>query len=335
MRCPRLVHGAYYLDDYLCDLLKEFMELIGFILLFVASLFALVKASDWFIGAAEAIGLAAGISPFVIGVTFVAFGTSLPELATSVASIFEGSSEIVLGNVVGSNVTNILLILGLTAVVGGQIVMNPKTMDNNILMLLASTFMLWFTVVDRQFSFFEAVLFALALVFFILTTMEGRDKDNPDRPKARTQHYLLLLAGGALVYLGARFTIFSLIRISEFAAIPSEVIAVTAVALGTSLPEVAVSISAVRKGKSEIAVGNILGSNVFNTFAVMSASAFFGPLVIPESILGFGLPVMIAVTVMFCFMFLAPRISKWEGMILLLFYAFFIVNSFTDKTFPG
>ena len=304
------------------------MEIIGLILLFIVSLAALVKASDWFIGAAETIGLAAGISPFVIGVTFVAFGTSLPELATSIAAVLAGSTEIVTGNVVGSNITNILLILGVAAVLAGRIVMNPKTMDNNILMLLASTFLFWFTVRDGVFGLFESILFLLALGFFILSTIDGRDKNQSEHPSAGVKHYLLLIVGGVLVYLGARYTIFSLLEISEIAGIPSEIIALTGVALGTSLPEVVVSVSAVRKGKTEIAIGNILGSNIFNTFAVMGISGLITPLNVPASIAGFSLPLMIAVTIMFCFIFLAPKITRWEGFVLLVFYAFFVYNSF-------
>ncbi len=120
--------------------------LLGYILLFVVSMAALVKASDWFVHGAEIVGLAAGISPFVIGVTLVAFGTSLPELAASIASVFSGSSEIVIGNVVGSNITNILLVLGLSAVIGKEIIMHRSTTDSKVLMLLASAFLLYFTL---------------------------------------------------------------------------------------------------------------------------------------------------------------------------------------------
>ena len=304
------------------------MELIGLIVLFAASIFALVKASDWFIGAAEAIGLAAGISPFIIGVTLVAFGTSLPELAASIAAVLAGNSQIVIGNVVGSNITNILLIVGVSAVVGGDIVMNAKSMDNNIVMLLVSTFLLWFTVRNGEFAAFEAVLFLIGLVLFILSSFRGTEKEENNGHKAGWKHYVMLLLGAGLIYLGARYTIFSLVRISDFAGIPSEIIALTGVALGTSLPEVAVSISAIRKGKSDIAIGNVLGSNIFNSFAVMGIPGLMGKLIIPETILVASIPLMIAVTVMFCFMFMAPRITRWEGTMLLVFYAFFVLDSF-------
>ena len=306
------------------------MDLLLYILLFVASLFALIKASDWFIGAAETIGLAAGISPFIIGVTFVAFGTSLPELATSVAAVLAGTTEVVVGNVVGSNIANVLLIVGITAVMSVELVMDPKKMDNNILMLLASTFFLWFTSTDGVFTLYEGILFLLGLVFFILTTTSEKSDLGDDNPEVKLHHYALMAAGAALVYFGARFTIFSLIEISNILGVSSEVIALTGVALGTSLPEVVVSINAVRRGKPDIAVGNVLGSNIFNLFAVMGIPALIQPLAIPPGVIAFSMPFMIAITIMFCFMFLAPRVRKWEGMILLVLYAFFLINSFNN-----
>ena len=137
-----------------------------------------------------------------------------------------------------------------------------------------------------------------------------------------------MIAGAGLVYAGAHFTIVAIGEISAGLGINQEIIALTCVALGTSLPEVAVSITAARKGNSAMAVGNVLGSNVFNTFMVMGIPAFIGPLTIPQNILDFSLPFMVGVTVIFALICITPRISKWEGWMLVLFYTFFPLHLF-------
>ena len=126
-----------HLTDLGLPLKSSDMEVVGYFILFVVSMAALIKASDWFVSSAETIGLSLGISPFVIGVTLVAFGTSLPELAASIAAVARQSSEIVIGNVVGSNITNILLVIGLSAVIGKEILVDKESTANKLVMLLA------------------------------------------------------------------------------------------------------------------------------------------------------------------------------------------------------
>lgn len=305
------------------------MDLLVNIIIFAVSLGALLKASDWFVSAAERIGLSLGISPFIIGVTIVAFGTSLPELATSIAAIFSGSSEIVVGNVIGSNITNILLVLGLTAIVGKKIVLDFDVWDIDMPLLLASAIFLYFALNDNSISIVEAIMFLAALAVFLLKSFGEREEDI-DRPKAKIKDYGLLLLGGVLVYFGATYTIFGLENIANELGINQDFIALTVLALGTSLPEVVVSIAAARKGKPAIAVGNVLGSNIFNTYAVMGIPSLMGTLVIPESTNEFSLPFMVFVTIIFAVICLSKRISRWEGVMLVLFYIFFIVELAKD-----
>ena len=303
------------------------LEIALYLGLLLLSLAVLLKASDWFVTAAERIGLALGISPFIIGVTIIAFGTSLPELASSIAAVLAGEPEIVVGNVVGSNITNILLVLGLVAVVAGDFKLNDRVMDIDVPLLVGSAFLMWFTLYDNTFSFGEAIIFLIGLVVFLLNTLRSEDSiKNPDKPWVTWRSYGLLVLGGGLVYVGANFTIMAIQELSVLANINSEFIALTIVALGTSLPEVVVSITAARKKKTAIAVGNVLGSNLFNTFAVMSIPSFFGSLVIPENIQDFSLPFMVAVSVLFGFICVTRKISRWEGAILLVFYGFFYME---------
>jgi len=300
-------------------------EPILYFLLFVLSLAVLLRASDWFIDSAEQIGLSLGVSPFIIGVTIVAFGTSLPELATSIASVLSEESEIVIGNVVGSNITNIALVLGLAAIVVGQIELEYNIWHIDMPYLWGSAFLLWFALQDFHFSLFESFLFTAGLVVFLMYSF--RDQDSPEekmeRQKAGWKVYALLVLGGALVYLGASYTIFAIKKLSLIAGINPEIIALSAVALGTSLPEVIVSLNAARRGKASIAVGNVLGSNIFNTYIVMGIPSFFGELMVPPGINEMYLPLMIAMTVLFGIMANNRKITRWEGMVLIIFYLFF------------
>lgn len=297
--------------------------------LFVVSLIVLLKASDWFVDSAEDIGLSLGISPFIIGVTIVAFGTSLPELATSIASVFANDSKIVVGNVVGSNITNIALVLGLVAIVAKEIKLEYNIWHVDMPYLWGSAFLLWLSIRDAHFSLFEAILFLFGIIIFLAYSFKSNapDKDQ-EKHKATTKSYVLLVVGGALVWLGATYTIEAISQLSLRAGISSEVIALTAVALGTSLPEIIVSLNATKKGKTAIAVGNVLGSNIFNTYVVMGIPALFGTLEIPPSILEVGLPIMIVISVMFGIVSNNKVITRWEGLLLMMFYCFFVVEMF-------
>lgn len=303
--------------------------------IFVVSLAVLLKASDWFIDAAERIGLSFGVPQFIIGVTIVALGTSLPELATSIASIYVGKPEIVVGNVVGSNITNIALVLGLTAVYSKQISLDGKMWNGDLPFLFATAFLLYFVLLDLDFTFFEALLFLFGNVLFLAYSFTSGEDEEVIRPPLKISLFFKLAGGGALVYFGANYTIQAISELSDIAGIDPDVIALTAVALGTSLPEVIVSLNAARKGKTSIAVGNVLGSNVFNTFAVMGIPRLFGPLVITESVFSFSLPLMIVMTVLFGVMCVSSRITRWEGLVMLMFYAFFVVELFQGQTQPG
>ena len=309
------------------------MDLLIYIGMFIGALLVLLKASDWFIDSAEEIGLSLGISPFIIGVTIIACGTSLPELATSIASIFADNSEIVIANVVGSNITNIALVLGLVALVVKEIKLDYNIWHIDMPYLWGSAFLLWFVVHDLYVSLFEAFLFIGGTILFLAYSFKVGNDDEDEkelRKKASAKAYIMLIVGGVLVWIGAEYTIEAIRHLSAMAGIQPEIIALTVVALGTSLPEVIVSINAARKGKTSIAVGNVLGSNIFNTYVVMGISRFFGELTIPEGILNFSLPLMIVMTILFGMVSNNKKITRWEGIMLLLFYIFFLGENLKD-----
>lgn len=305
------------------------MELITYLGLLIVSLGFLLKSSDWFIDSAEEIGLSLGISPFIIGVTIVAFGTSLPELATSIAAVLDDESSIVIANVIGSNITNIALVLGFVSIIAKQVDLEYDIWHIDMPFLWGSAFLLGLAIWDLHFSLFEAILFLVGIVIFLAYSFKT-DDDSTDEPveKASLKSYGLLILGGVFVWLSADYTIEAITKLSELAGISSDIIALTGVALGTSLPEVMVSLSAAKKGKTSIAVGNVLGSNIFNTFVVMSIPSFFGSLAISPFILQSSLPIFIVVTILFGVMAKNQKITRWEGLLLLMVYSYFLVEQF-------
>ena len=300
-------------------------SLLPYLLLFVASLAVLLKSSEWFIDGAEKIGLGFAITQFIIGVKVVAIGTSLPELATSISAVLSGSSEIVMGNVIGSNISILLLVLGLSAIIGGTLSFDYDVMQSEIPQLLGSAAFMWIALSDLHFSLIESIMFILAAGFIRANYFKGKEEETI-LPKILPRDYIKLIGGGILVYISADYTIDAVINMSEIAAIDTEFIALSLVAIGTSLPEVFVSISAARKGKFGIAIGNVLGSNIFNSYIVIGVSSFFGDLVIPQHMLEFSLPFMVVITLVFSLVSLRLRVGRWEGALLFLFFVFYLVE---------
>ena len=305
------------------------IELLSYIGLFVASIILLLKASDWFVDSSEKIGLSFGISPFVIGVTIVAFGTSLPELASSIVAVIGNDSAIVTGNVIGSNVANICLVLGIVAIVSRGIKMDYAVLDVDIPVIVASALLLYVFTYDGVVDWVDGIfLCAMLLVFLINSFRSHKTADETVKIDAGWKAYLLLVLGAIGVYFGATYTVMSIQEVSSVMGISSGVIAMSAVALGTSLPEVIVSVAAARKGKPGMAVGNVVGSNIFNSFAVMGIPSFFGDIIVPMEDVGLSLIFMIGITLLFAFMAAANNVSRWEGVMLVLMYFIFIAQLF-------
>ena len=305
------------------------MSLALWIVVFLVSLAVLVKSSDFFITSSESIGLYFGLSTFIIGVVIVAVGTSLPELASSIVAVTEGSSEIVVGNVLGSNVANVCLVLGIAALVGKDFLVRYDLMRIDLPFMLGSAFLIFFMILDGVFSRAEALIVLAGLGIYVVNSLKTRDVTaEAERVRPRVFHWLGLFISPVFIYLGARYTVEAVIAVSEAAGIGSEVIALTAVALGTSLPEVVVSVKAARRGKPEIAVGNIIGSNIFNSFAVMGIPGLIGTLIIPANIVAFAAPVSVGAAVLFLVVTMDRRVNPWIGGLLLLFYVFFLGKVF-------
>lgn len=320
-------------------------SLLFWALVFVASLAVLVKASDYFTDSAEGIGIAFGISPFIIGVTIVAVGTSTPELVSSILAVMKGSSEIVVGDVMGSNVTNIFLILGLSAIVGKKMVTKYELANVDLPLFVGSAVLLSLMIADGAYSLAEALLsLALFLVYLLyaisvervadeamarsMEEMESAGVVHPKKKRLDPKVYLTLLVSVFFLYIGANYTIVSVVNLSEMVGIGTEIIAATAVALGTSLPELVVSVKAAAMNKPELAIGNILGSNIFNALGIMGISALFGTLVIPETITSFVMPMMVIATLLYFVVIWEKEMTLWEGWMMVIFYIFFLGKLF-------
>lgn len=306
------------------------MDLMIWTGILIISVAVLVLASDYFVTGAEKIGLGFGMSPFLVGVVIVGIGTSLPELVSSVVAVYTGHSEIVIGNVLGSNITNIFLVLGVGAIVGSRLNLSYDLMRIDLPFLTGSSILLTFMILDKNFSTGEAVVCLVALTAYIFSTIGGEaNEENENSEKIiRALDYIIVIVSTFLIFAGAKYTVDSVVKISQILNIGSEIIALSAVALGTSLPEVMVSISAARKGKGEMIVGNIIGSNIFNTFGVMGLAGITGKLVIPDSILMFSLPVSISAAFMYFIITKNQEVNRSEGSILLIFYSFYICSLF-------
>ncbi len=319
--------------------------MLFWVAVFVVSLMVLIKASDSFTDAAEEIGLFFKLPPFLIGITIVALGTSLPELISSLFALFSGTSEMVSGNVIGSNITNICLVLGLTAVVGRKMKLEYEIINVDLPLLISSTFILAITIYDGEFTFWEAVLCLVGIVIYFVRIVSSEKRGEKAKKEGKelekylkeelhwtkkfpAKEVLILFVSSLFIFLSAKYTIYSAVKISEIFNIGAEIIAASIIAFGTSLPELVVSLTAAKKGKAEIAVGNILGSNIFNALGVMGITGLFGTLLVSSSIVTFGLPVMIMTTFVVLFVTQDKEVTRWEGYFLLLFYVLYIGKIF-------
>lgn len=303
---------------------------------FVVSLIALVKGADWVLDSAKKIGLALGMAPFVVGVLIVGFGTSAPELVSSLFGFFNGATEIPAANAVGSNIANILLIIGLAAVFSGtHLAVTRNLIDVELPILALSTAFFFGVAFDGTITTLESVFLIAAFILYVLYALFNRDaaeaatgemKDTPGRVSPRD--ILLLLLGFAFLIGGAKYLIDAVLALSTLLGVAVGVITILAVAVGTSLPELLVSVKAALQGDAEVSVGNIFGSNAFNILLVVGLPGLFGTMALDTATLSFGLPMLIGATFFLIISGISQKIHIWEGAFYLLVYAFFVVKLF-------
>lgn len=298
-------------------------------LLLVAGLVALVFGADWFVRGAAGLAVAVGVSPLVIGLTVVAYGTSMPELVVSGVAALDGRSAIALGNVVGSNIANIGLILGLTALLA------PPAVDGTIQrrelpVFLASALVVPLLLVDGAIGRLEALALLVGAVAFTLVTARRQPaaaaEPSPSPPDADGRVGLLrasalAIVGLALLLGGGRLFVNAASELAAQAGISERVIGITVVAVGTSLPELAASAVAALRGISSLAIGNVIGSNIFNVLFVLGGAGVIAPVRGDLALLRFDLGVMVGFSLAAALLLRAPRrVPRVEGALLIVGY---------------
>jgi len=306
-----------------------------FLLALLAGLALLTWSSDKFVEGAARLAHLTGISPLVVGIIIVGFGTSAPELLVSANAAFSGSPGMALGNAIGSNIANIALILGATALIA-LLPVRRSMLKLEMPVLFAAAFLSWWLLADDFVSRIDGAILMIALFFVLglLLKMAGKENDLPiaaastevDIPTmSMNMAVFWTVAGLLLLVLGSRLLVWGGSGIASAMGVSDLVIGLTIVAIGTSLPELAASVASARKGVSEMAVGNIVGSCLFNNLGVIGLAALIHPLATPSEVLARDLPVMVGLYVLLIiFMFTPPArnaINRWEGLILLLLFA--------------
>jgi cation:H+ antiporter len=324
------------------------------LLLFLLGLAALIVGAEMLVRGASRLAVTFGISPLVVGLTVVAFGTSAPELAVSVQSTWSGQVDIALGHVVGSNIFNVLFILGASALITPLLVHQQLIRQEVPLMVFASL-LTWGLAADGALSRLDGgVMAGLLIAYVVLLIRQSRRKQRKDvlaeydeelditPGQGWDRHWAtqtgLVLAGLGLLVLGSHWLVAGAVEFATWLGVSELVIGLTIVAIGTSLPEVATSILAAIRGERDIAVGNVVGSNIFNLFCVLGGSALVAPAALPvgDGMLHFDLPVMVAVAVA-CLpiFFTGHRIARWEGLLFLAYYHAYTIWLILHATHNG
>lgn len=320
------------------------------LILFVAGLIILVLGAEALVRGASRLASSIGISPLVVGLTVVAFGTSSPELAVSVIASVNDKADISLGNVVGSNIFNVLFILGLSAVIA-PLAVSRQIIRLDVPIMIACSFFLLLLGWDGSISRTDGLLLTAGIIAYtsFLIVQSRKEKQIPSdefskeygtRGKKTILIDLVLVAGGlGLLILGSRWLVNGAVEIATHLGLSELIIGLTIVAAGTSLPEVATSVIASVRGERDIAVGNVVGSNIFNILAVLGISGIAAPhgIDVSESALRFDIPVMTAVAVACLPIFFTGNvIARWEGKLFLFYYiayTTYIVLVSTDHYF--
>jgi cation:H+ antiporter len=311
------------------------------VVFFVLGLGALVLGAESLVRGASKIALSLGISPLVVGLTIVAMGTSSPEVAVSVGAALNGSTDIAVGNVVGSNIFNVLFILGISAMIT-PLVVHSQIIRQEVPIMIGASLILAVMIVGGELSRMEAALLLVLLVAYLVFLVRQSRAETPEirdeyaaavpRKGGWDGHWavqvLLIVAGLGLLVLGSNWLVEAAVAFARALGVSDLVIGLTIIAAGTSMPEVATSVMAAIRGERDIAVGNVIGSNTFNILGCLGIAGVVSPagLEIAPAVLNFDTWVMIAVAVACLPVFLLGRcIGRRRGLLFLGYYVIYVV----------
>jgi len=313
------------------------MSVLTFIYL-IGGFILLVIGAEVLVRGAARLAARFGISPLIIGLTVVAFGTSAPEMAVSTQSAFQGQGDIAIGNVIGSNIFNVLIVLGVSALII-PLVVSRQLVRFDVPIMIAAGLLAWFLAMDGSYSRLDGFILFACIVsytgYLIVSSLKrwrpGQAVDideeyitqvNP-HPYASLINAGYLVAGFVLLVVGSNLLVTGAVNLAEALGLSELVIGLTIIAVGTSLPELATSLVAAWRGERDIAVGNVVGSNLFNLLAVLGLVGLVSPekIVVASTAIKFDFPVMLAVMVACLPIFFAGyRVSRWEGALFLGYY---------------
>jgi cation:H+ antiporter len=298
----------------------------------VAGLVLLTIGAEGLIRGASSLARRFGLSELLIGVTLVGFGTSTPELVSSVGAALAGSPGVAVGNVVGSNIANILLILGLAALIA-PITVGAAGFRRDALVLAVATLAAIGVSFSGEFGRIAGGVFLVALIGYLVwayltekRAVEAHLLDVPhEKPRPLAPSIVFTVGGLALLIVGAKLLVTGAIGVATALNVSEALIGLTVVAVGTSLPELVTSVMASLRGKSDLALGNIVGSNIYNIFGILGVTALIHPVAAPEEIVRFDNWVMLAATAaLILFALTRNRIERWEGALLSVSYVAYI-----------
>ncbi len=310
----------------------DIIELIKWVIYLLIALFVLVRGADLFVAGAKQVGASFGMSSFAIGVLIVGLGTSLPELASSLAAVMAGSTEIVVANAVGSNITNILLIVGILAMLGGPVMINKNLLKTELPIFFIATVHFVASIFDGVVDRVEAfLLFGTLCAYIWYLFSSGNDaKEEMEvkhtRKKITRKDIAFVVLGVAAVLVGAHYTVEMAVNIATALAVPIGLVSIGAIAIGTSLPELFVSLQAIKSKETDLAIGNIFGSNAFNILLVVGVPGLLMPLDVGQVVMDLGIWVLVAASLILFVNGLARQVQRWEGIAMALFFVFFLVK---------
>lgn len=306
------------------------MELVIQILLLALGFVMLVKGADWFVDGAAGIADRFGVPQLVIGLTIVAMGTSAPEAAVSITAALKGSADITIGNIVGSNILNILIILGITSAIVAVAVAKSTIRYEIPYMLLITLLLLGLGYTGNEITFGEGIILWVAFIAYLayLFIMARKNKEEVQEEAQTMPMWKLIISavlGLVLVVWGSDFAVDAATEIARYAGLSERFIGLTIVALGTSLPELFTSVSAAIKGKADIAIGNIVGSNIFNILFVVGTAALITPVVFaPGFVIDTVVAIAAGVLLLLCVL-RKQKLTRIGGIIMLICYGGYFV----------
>ena len=301
------------------------------ILLLAAGFLMLIKGADLFVDGSSGIASKFGISQLVIGLTIVAMGTSSPEAAVSIAAAINGNADITIGNIVGSNILNIFIILGISALITTLAVANT-TMKYETPFMIAITLLLLLLGLDGEIGTIDGIIllaaFAAYMVYLFRIAKNSTDEsadDSSQKELSVAKAIIFTLIGLALIVFGSNITVDAASALATAFGLSERFIGLTIVALGTSLPELFTSVSAARKGNADIAIGNIVGSNIFNILFVVGVSALIVPVPFAKNFIFDTVVAIIAAVLLLVCCLKTKSLKRWAGLLMLVCYAAYFI----------